>query len=110
MSLIDNWKNAELRIAKMFGVFRNPNSSKWSRHNTSSDTLHQKLYIETKYSKNFPQQKLWLDTLSKSKAEDKIPIIVFVKRGNSSPIVVCELKKLKQIAAEIQDDDTKEEN
>ena len=47
------WKNRERQIAGILKTNRTPLSGSSSRH-TSSDTLHEKLYIECKYRKRHP--------------------------------------------------------
>ena len=69
------WKNNELAIAKAFGARRNPFSGSMS-HQSQSDTLHEKFYIEIKDGKKALPTKLWADTVRKAKQEGKIPMVV----------------------------------
>lgn len=91
------WKAIERRVAKFFGTTRTPLSGSNSRH-TESDTLHEHLFIEIKYRKKIPFLKLFKDTISLAKKENKIPAIVFVEKGSDKPIMMCEIKNIKKIA------------
>lgn len=84
------WKDLERRIAKRFGTHRTPLSGSSSRH-TASDTLHENLYIEVKYSgrldskgeKQIIIKKEWLDeAVTNAKSEDKIPMLAFAFKGD----------------------------
>ena len=69
------WKNNEVKISKIFGTKRNPFSGSMS-HQSMSDTLHEKFYIEMKDGKQSLPTKLWTDTVQKAKAEGKIPMLI----------------------------------
>jgi len=69
------WKSNELRIAKLFHTQRNPYSGSMSRQ-TSSDSLHEKFYLEMKDGKQSEPTKLWKDTARKAKRENKIPMVI----------------------------------
>ena len=78
------WKNNELAIAKAFGARRNPFSGSMS-HQSQSDTLHEKFYIEIKDGKKALPTKLWADTVRKAKQEGKIPMVV--KHGRQEKLM-----------------------
>ena len=78
------WKNNELAIAKAFGARRNPFSGSMS-HQSQSDTLHEKFYIEIKDGKKALPTKLWADTVQKAKQEGKIPMVV--KHGRQEKLM-----------------------
>ena len=69
------WKNNELAIAKAFGTRRNPFSGSMS-HQSQSDTLHDRFYIEVKDGKQSTPSRLWLDTVRKAKMEGKVPMVI----------------------------------
>lgn len=54
------WKVCERRAAKFFGTNRTPLSGINSRHDTSSDTLHPRLYIEVKSASGPTGSNGWL--------------------------------------------------
>ena len=73
--MVKAWKDNELKISKIFGTKRNPFSGSMS-HQTRSDTLHERFYIEMKDGKQSLPTKLWLDTVRKAKDEGKIPMLI----------------------------------
>lgn len=99
----NTWKQGERRIATHFNTFRTPLSGGSSRH-TRSDTLHEKLFIEIKHRQHYPLQKLWLKTLEEAKLEKKTPLIVFNKKNNSEPLMMCRLSDIKKINDEVKDE------
>ena len=74
------WKINELKISKIFGTKRNPFSGSMS-HQSMSDTLHEKFYIEVKDGKQSLPTKLWTDTVRKAKEEKKIPMLIQHGKG-----------------------------
>ena len=70
-----HWKNIERTIANFFKTKRTPLSGSNSRHNTSSDSLHEDFYIEVKYRKETATGNLFKDTKQKAKKENKVPIV-----------------------------------
>ena len=101
--MVKAWKDNELKISKIFGTKRNPFSGSMS-HQTRSDTLHERFYIEMKDGKQSLPSKLWLDTVRKAKDEGKIPMLI--QHGKAERIMdaritlrlsdFIELTKLKQ--------------
>jgi len=80
------WKAVELKIAKYLGTRRTPLSGRNSGHDTSSDTLHKKLYIEIKHGSAVPTsrqaiEKLFIETEEKAIEEEKIPVLVLHDKG-----------------------------
>lgn len=68
------WKSFEREVAKHFGTKRVPLSGSNSGHNTNSDTLHPKLYIECKVRGKSAIWTLFEDTRNKAKVEKKFPL------------------------------------
>lgn len=95
------WKSLERRIADMFGTKRVPLSGSNSGHNTNSDSLHPKLYIECKLRQKIAIWQLFEDTERKAKAEDKIPIVAIKQKGAKGELLVIRPHDLQKIA-EIQ--------
>ena len=100
------FKQYERRIARQFGVHRTPLSGRNSRH-TASDTLHARLFIDTKVRREV--RTLWrlfraIECLARQ--EQKHPVlIVKVPRGDDQDsIVACRLKDLKAVADEVKGD------
>jgi hypothetical protein len=82
-----SWKAFERKVAKLFGTRRNPLSGGMSGHKTRSDSLHGKVYIESKWLKGqgdagMAAFSLWEDTVAKAKREGKIPALAMHKRNS----------------------------
>ena len=82
----------------MFGTKRAPLSGSNSGHNTNSDSLHPKLYIECKLRQKIAIWQLFEDTERKAKAEDKIPIVAIKQKGAKGELLVIRPHDLQKIA------------
>lgn len=76
------WKAAERRVAKLFGTQRNPLSGRNSKH-TASDSLHPRLFIETKYSKRFALVNVYKKAKELARKEGKLPVLILVPKGST---------------------------
>lgn len=74
------WKAAERKVGSFFGVRRTPLSGSNSG-GTRSDTLHELLFVETKYRKVHSAVQLWLKTEKLAYKEGKIPVVALVEKG-----------------------------
>ena len=83
------WKIREAKIAKDFGTKRNPLSGSMSGH-SSSDSLSNVFYLESKLRANPPGWSLFLDTRDKAKIEKKIPIVVLSKKYHKEKVCMLE--------------------
>ncbi len=98
------WKQFESTVARDFGSERNPLSGENSRHDTNSDALHEKVYIEAKRDQKvfgIRLVKLIEDTMAKAKKEKKVPMIAVKIKGKHGYMVVCHKKDLKALAEEM---------
>lgn len=98
-----SWKGFERVVATFFGTKRVPLSGSNSGHNTNSDSLHKKLYIECKYRNKFSIFALFKDTEVKAKVEGKIPIVAIKQKGEKGFLIVIrpqDLEKVTQIKLE----------
>ena len=91
------WKRYERIIARKFGTERNPLSGINSKHNTYSDTLHDKYYIEVKMRSKIPFWNTFMDTVEKAKKEKKIPMFIFRKKGQHTNVIMMRLKDFKKM-------------
>ena len=97
------WKAQERWVAQFFGSTRTPLSGSGSRH-TGSDSLHPRLYIETKLRKGFTAAcRRFQEIAKEAKKEGKIPVLVFRIQGqdNLDSLAVVRLRDLKAVAQEI---------
>ena len=103
------FKQYERRIARQFGVHRTPLSGRNSRH-TASDTLHAKLFIDTKVRREV--RTLWrlfrvLEDLARQ--EQKRPVLIGKgpRADDQDSIAACRLKDLQAVADEEKGDHAK---
>jgi len=68
------WKKGEDRLAKLFGTTRRPLSGGNSKTGRD-DSLHPRLFIESKHTQRSSLWTLYRDTRKKARAEGRIPVI-----------------------------------
>lgn len=95
-----HWKSIERKIAKFFGSERTPLSGGNSKI-TRSDSLHPKLFIETKYRKNFAIVKLYEETKAMAKKEKKIPVVCLAENGKPGFYIMLHSKDFADVAFEL---------
>lgn len=91
------WKNIERKVAAFFGTERTPLSGGNSKI-TRSDSLHDLLFVETKYRPTHSAVTLWRKTKEIADKENKIPVVCLVEKGKPGFWVVCHSKDLTAIA------------
>ena len=96
MTSKSTWKKREGRIAKDFGTKRNPLSGSMSGH-SSSDSLSEIFYLESKLRANPPGWALFQDTKEKAKFEKKIPIVVLSKKFHKDKIAIVDYDFLLEL-------------
>ena len=97
------FKQYERRIARQFGVHRTPLSGRNSRH-TASDTLHAKLFIDTKVRQEV--RTLWrlfraIEDLARQEQKRPVLIVKVPMADDQDSVVACRLKDLKAAADEV---------
>lgn len=80
------WKAFERTVAKFFTSTRTPLSGGNGKQ-TRSDTLHDELFVECKYSAKSALYSLYQETSIKAKVEEKIPIICTKKKGTDGFLI-----------------------
>jgi hypothetical protein len=95
------WKASERKVAKSFGTKRNSLSGSNSKV-SSSDTTHDKLYIENKYRVKHTAITLWTDTKEKAKKENKTPVVCLCEKNKKGFWVLVHIDDLKQVADEME--------
>jgi len=91
------WKNIERRVAGFFGSERTALSGGNSKI-TRSDSLHDTLFIETKYRVSHSAVTLWRSTKELADLEDKIPVVCLSEKGKQGFWVLCHSGDLQAIA------------
>lgn len=102
------WKAFERKVAGFFCTERTPGSGSsgtFSNHplRTTSDTLHERLYIEAKRDKNFLGRQLLrlLDKVtSEAGKEKKIPVIALKEHGRHHFFILVRSDHLIDVAME----------
>lgn len=76
------WKAFELWVARLFGSERNPLSGGNGKH-SRSDSLHPRLFISCKHTRNNHKTlfRLVEEETVKAKVENKIPVVVVGRSG-----------------------------
>jgi len=95
------WKRVERKIARFFGAERNPLSGENSKH-SRSDSLHERLFIETKHRKYHSAVTLWRETKEKAKKEGKTPVICLAEKHKNGFWVMCHSDDLETVSNEIK--------
>jgi hypothetical protein len=96
MTSRSTWKAHERKAARMFGTERNPLSGICGKH-TGSDSLHPKLYIESKYRRRNSSIQLFKATAEKAKIENKIPVLALKEKGTHGTYYVIKYENLKEV-------------
>ena len=89
MTSRNTWKQRERQIADDFNTKRNPLSGSMSGH-SSSDSLSETFYLESKLRANPPGWNLFIDTRDKAKKEGKIPIVIVSKKFHRDKIAMVD--------------------
>lgn len=92
------WKKVEQRVANFFNSERNPLSGANSKH-SRSDSLHKKLFIETKHRVKHSAVQLWHKTNKLAKKENKIPVVCLAEKNKEGFWIICHSKDLKKIVS-----------
>lgn len=91
------WKAVERRVADYFGTKRTPLSGGNSGH-TRSDTLHPKLFVESKLRERHSAVTLWHDTAKLAKLEQKIPVVCLSEKNRPGFWIVVHSGDLQSVA------------
>lgn len=95
----ETWKRREREVARDFGAERNPLSGSNSGH-SESDSLHERLYIETKGRQKHAAVTLYDDTAVKAKREGKTPVVALWEPNRKKYLLLVDPDDLQSVAAE----------
>lgn len=93
------WKDKERDVAKKFNARRVYLSGGIHQ---DGDVLHDELYIEVKYRKEWAIFSLFSEVERLAKDRNKIPLLVLSKKYDRDYIIVCRLGDVKEIAKHLQ--------
>lgn len=96
------WKDAEDRLANLFGCKRRPLSGSNSRSGGCDDCNHPRLYLENKYGKYVPLYRLYLETRELARKEGKIPVIGLQAKNQKGILLVLHESDLAAVYHEAQ--------
>lgn len=99
MTTRSGWKKGESRVARFFGSERTPLSGGNSKI-TRSDSLHPRLYIETKMRVRHSVVTLWDDTRKKAMKEGKIPVVCLKEKNRGGTWILVHSSDLDKIVEE----------
>lgn len=95
------WKQRERKAARAFGAQRTVGSGSLGREDrTSSDSTHERLFIETKLRKRHTVVALWDNTAKLAKKERKVPVVMLAEHNRQGLWVMCKLTDLPLVTAE----------
>lgn len=89
------WKQAERKVAAIFGTKRRPGSGAWQRGapgETGDDTLHPRLYIEVKSGRTDPGSTLFQHTEPLARAAGKEAVTIYLPKGSPTRNAHAEMR------------------
>lgn len=96
------WKQSERRVAKKLGARRQPLSGSSGRNDiTTSDTTHERLYVEVKYRERHAVRSLFETVKPKAVKEGKIPVIALVDKHKHGFLLCVYVDDLQEVAREM---------
>ena len=97
-----SWKRRERDAARLFGAKRQPGSGSGGRRDqTSSDSTHDRPYIESRLRASSSVRTLWEKTAALAKKEGKTPLLMLYTKSKVGALVVCHEMHLAAVAAEL---------
>ncbi len=97
------WKDAEDRLAVLFGSTRRPLSGGNSKTGRD-DSLHPRLFLECKFSKRHALWRLFREVRERAKAEKRTPVIGLAEKAAKGVLLVIHQDDLLEVAAEVAKD------
>lgn len=95
------WKRRERAVADLFGSVRTPLSGGSSRI-TRSDSLHPRLFVETKLRARHAVVTLWRAVATLAKQENKTPVLALTERGKPGVWLLIRSDDVVAVAKEIE--------
>jgi hypothetical protein len=95
------WQVAEQAAAALFGARRKPGSGSGGRDDeTASDSVHERLYIETKLRHRHTARSLHDETREAAKREGKVAVVVLRDKGRVGQLVCVHSDDLDLVVVE----------
>lgn len=102
MTATNTWKQGERRVAAFFKTKRVPLSGGNSGH-TRSDTMHSRLFIETKHRARHQVRALHDATKALADKENKIPLLALIDKNRPGFLLVVHSSDLGAFIAAMDD-------
>lgn len=97
------WKQAERRLARLFGTERRALSGSNSKSGGQDDGMHERIYLENKYGKQTKRfWALYLDTQRKAKSEGRVPVVGLQAPHTAGTLLVFHQYDFDEIYREYQ--------
>lgn len=98
------WQRAEGRAAAPFGAKRSPGSGSSGRDDvlSTSDSTHERIYLETKLRAKTAVRALHDETKAKARKEGKVPVLALFDKGCQGCLYVVHWDDLEAFAAEVR--------
>lgn len=93
------WKQAERRAARLFGSQRTPLSGS-NGGITASDSLHSKLFLETKYRVRHAAWTLFDSVRKLAQREGKIPVVCLHENRRKGDLIIIHSDDLIEVLRE----------
>lgn len=98
----NTWKARERQAAAIFGTRRQIGSGSGGRADqTRSDSLHPRIFLETKLRASSAVRTLFDKTAVMAKKEGKVPCLAIFDKGRQGALLVFHADNLIEIAAEL---------
>ena len=96
------WKKSERRAAKLFGAERAALSGSNGKL-TASDSTHDRIFLESKHSKQAGTAvwNLFTDTKDKAKLENKTPVLALFRKHSPGFLLVIHSDDILRVLAEL---------
>lgn len=92
----------EREAAALFGTKRTPLSGSNSGHDTNSDSLHPRLYIEAKYRAKFGLVSLFRSIEKAAAKEKKLPVLVLKEKNMPGVLLMVRPADIAAIYGELR--------
>jgi hypothetical protein len=104
------WQRKEQQAANLFGSRRKVLSGSSGRDDeTRSDSVHPRLFVETKLRASSATRSLWEQTKALARREGKVPVLALYAKGKPGALLVVHEDDLAAVAAELAEPGTDRE-
>ena len=95
------WQKREQQAAALFNSRRTPGSGSCYGADTRSDSLHERLFIETKLRQRHAVITLHDDTAALARREGKTPVVVLAEKNRPGLWLLIRAEDIHKVAQEV---------